>query len=214
MPEIFWLAPLAAFAALICARFFFTSMSRSPDGNDTMVEIGDHVRQGAMAYLKQQYKVLLIVFAACTVVFALLAYVWRLQNPWLPGTFICGGMFSALAGYFGMRTATMAAPKTAAAARESLPAALRVAFRSGAVMGLVVVGFGLLNVAGWLFVIEAFTPDQDDGSTNWIAVTTGALTFGMGASLQALFARVGGGIFTKAADVGADLVGKVEEGIP
>ena len=121
MPQIFWLAPLAAFAALICARFFFTSMSRSPDGNETMVEIGDHVRQGAMAYLKQQYRILLIVFAVCTAVFALLAYVWRLQNPWLPGTFICGGMFSALAGYFGMRTATMAAPKTAAAARESLP---------------------------------------------------------------------------------------------
>lgn len=213
MPPIFWLAPFASVAALSCAWIFFTRMARCPDGDAKMVEIGGHIRQGAMAYLRQQYKVLLIVFAACLVVFSILAYGLKIQNPWLPATFVCGGLFSALAGYFGMRTATLAAPKTAAAAQKGLPLALRVAFRSGAVMGLVVVGFGLLNVAGWIFLIDHFTA-TGEGETHWIAVTTGALTFGMGASLQALFARVGGGIFTKAADVGADLVGKVEAGIP
>ena len=213
MPNIFWLAPIASIAALVCARFFFSGMAASPDGTKRMMEIGSHIRQGAMAYLRQQYKVLLIVFGIFAVVFAVLAYGFKLQNPWLPLTFVCGGLFSALAGYFGMRTATLAAPKTAAAAREGLPNALRVAFRSGAVMGLVVVGFGLLNVAAWIWIINYFTADSGDGR-HWVAVTTGALTFGMGASLQALFARVGGGIFTKAADVGADLVGKVEAGIP
>ena len=213
MPTIFWLAPIASIAALICARLFFSRMAACPDGTDRMVEIGDHIRDGAMAYLRQQYRVLLCVFAVCLVAFCVMAYGLKWQNPWLPMTFACGGLFSALAGYFGMRTATLAAPKTAAAAREGLPQALRVAFRSGAVMGLVVVGFGLLNVAAWLWIIGRFTTDTGDGRY-WITVTTSALTFGMGASLQALFARVGGGSFTKAADVGADLVGKVEAGIP
>ncbi len=215
MPALFWLAPFASAAALACAWGFFQRMARSPDGDARMVEIGGHIRRGAMAYLRQQYRVLLVVFALGFAVFAALAYGAGIQNKWLPATFVCGGVFSALAGYFGMRTATLAAPKTAAAARRGLPPALRVAFRSGAVMGLLVVGFGLLNVAGWLYVIDRFTAAAAaNPGTHWVAVTTGALTFGMGASLQALFARVGGGIFTKAADVGADLVGKVEAGIP
>jgi len=213
MPTIFWLAPIAAVIALISARLFFNRMAACPDGTERMIEIGGHIRDGAMAYLRQQYSVLLKVFVICVVVFSVMAYGFRWQNPWLPLTFACGGLFSALAGYLGMCTATLAAPKTAAAAREGLPQALRVAFRSGAVMGLVVVGFGLLNVAAWIWIIGHFTPDAGDGRY-WITVTTSALTFGMGASLQALFARVGGGIFTKAADVGADLVGKVEAGIP
>ena len=213
MPTIFWLAPIASVAALVCARLFFSRMAACADGTERMVEIGGHIRDGAMAYLRQQYTVLLKVFVVCIAVFAVMAYGFKLQNPWLPLTFACGGLFSALAGYLGMRTATLAAPKTAAAAREGLPQALRIAFRSGAVMGLVVVGFGLLNVATWIWIVGRFTPDGGDGRY-WITVTTGALTFGMGASLQALFARVGGGIFTKAADVGADLVGKVEAGIP
>ena len=213
MPTIFWLAPIASITALICARLFFSRMAACADGTERMVEIGGHIRDGAMAYLRQQYRVLLKVFVACVLVFSVMAYGFKWQNSWLPLTFACGGLFSALAGYFGMRTATLAAPKTAAAAREGLPQALRIAFRSGAVMGLVVVGFGLLNVAAWIWIISQFTPDDGDGRY-WITVTTSALTFGMGASLQALFARVGGGIFTKAADVGADLVGKVEAGIP
>jgi K(+)-stimulated pyrophosphate-energized sodium pump len=208
-----WIAPGAAFTALVFAWIFFRDMRARDEGTELMREIGQHVRQGSMAYLRQQYRIMLQVFAALAVLFAILAYGFGIQNPWLPFTFICGGFFSALAGYFGMHTATLASTRTAAAARISLEGSLRVAFRSGAVIGLIVVGLGLGNVIGWFLLVNWLTPEAMDGQ-RMVMVTTTVLTFSMGASLQALFARVGGGIYTKAADVGADLVGKVEAGIP
>ena len=176
-----------------------------------MREIAEYVRKGAMAYLKQQYKVVLIVFIVLAVLFAFMAYGLKVQNPWVPFAFITGGFFSGLAGFFGMKTATYASGRTANAARKGLDAGLKIAFRSGAVMGLVVVGLGLLDIAIWFVVLNAFYHGE---STALITITTTMLTFGMGASTQALFARVGGGIYTKAADVGADIVGKVEADIP
>lgn len=211
---IFWIAPVASILAMIFAWRFFSDMRKQDDGTELMRTIGDHVRVGAMAYLRQQYKIMLIVFTLVAAIFAFLAYGLQVQNPWLPITFIFGGFFSALAGYFGMQTATLASTRTTAAARDSLPNALRIAFRSGAVMGLVVVGLGLGNLVVWFILIDLFTPGDPTKGDYLVLVTTTALTFGMGASLQALFARVGGGIYTKAADVGADLVGKVEAGIP
>ena len=173
-----------------------------------MKEIAEHVRKGAMAYLKQQYKVVLIVFIVLAAIFAFMAYVLNVQNPWVPFAFITGGFFSGLAGFFGMKTATYASGRTANAARNSLDSGLKIAFRSGAVMGLTVVGLGLLDIALWFIVLGIFDKE------GLISITTTMLTFGMGASTQALFARVGGGIYTKAADVGADIVGKVEADIP
>ncbi|MBO8085674.1 sodium-translocating pyrophosphatase [Marichromatium sp. AB31] len=215
MNEIaFWIAPVAALTALVVAARFFREMLAEEQGNARMREIGDHVRHGAMAYLRQQYRLMLLVFALLTALFALLSYGFGLQSTWLPATFVCGGLFSALAGYIGMQTATRAATRTAAAARTSLPQALRIAFRSGAVMGLVVVGLGLGNIVVWFALADWLLPAGEDAGVRMVLVTTTVLTFGMGASMQALFARVGGGIFTKAADVGADLVGKVESGIP
>lgn len=212
---VFWIAPIAALLALFYARTFFKEMLRQDPGTPLMQEIGQHVSRGSMAYLWQQYKIMAIVFGALAVVFAILAYQFHVQSTWLPATFLCGGFFSALAGYFGMRTATQASTRTAAAARTSLPEALRIAFRSGAVMGLVVVGLGLGNVVFWFILANLLIPEGAAGETHrMVLITTTTLTFGMGASLQAMFARVGGGIFTKAADVGADLVGKVESGIP
>ena len=210
---LFWIAPGAAAIALLFARRFFTHMQRLDDGDAQMQRIARHVRVGATAYLRQQYRVMGCVFLALSAVFALLSYGIQLLNPWLPLTFLAGGFFSALAGFVGMRTATLASVRTAAAARDSLSSSLRVAFRSGAVIGLVVVGLALGNVAFWLALVTWLTPADTDGY-GLLWVTTTVLTFSMGASLQALFARVGGGIFTKAADVGADLVGKVEAGIP
>jgi K(+)-stimulated pyrophosphate-energized sodium pump len=210
---VFWVAPVAAVVGLLFAGLFFRDMQRQDEGTELMRTIGGHVRQGAMAYLRQQYRIMLWVFSALALLFALLAYGLGVQNPWLPFTFVCGGFFSALAGYFGMQTATLASTRTAAAARTSLARGLRVSFRSGAVIGLVVVGLGLGNVVFWFLLVDALTPATGDGY-RLVLVTTSVLTFGMGASLQALFARVGGGIYTKAADVGADLVGKVEAGIP
>lgn len=176
-----------------------------------MREIAEHVRKGAMAYLKQQYKVVAIVFAVLAIVFAIMAYGLKVQNPWVPFAFLTGGLFSGLAGFFGMKTATYASARTAHGARTGLDKGLKIAFRSGAVMGLVVVGLGLLDIAIWFIVLNAVYAGE---STALITITTTMLTFGMGASTQALFARVGGGIYTKAADVGADLVGKVEANIP
>ena len=176
-----------------------------------MIEIAAHVRKGAMAYLKQKYKVVGIVFAVLAVLFAFMAYVLKVQNPWVPFAFLTGGLFSGLAGFFGMKTATYASARTANAARKGLDKGLRIAFRSGAVMGLVVVGLGLLDIAIWFLILNAFYEGEP---TALITITTTMLTFGMGASTQALFARVGGGIYTKAADVGADIVGKVEADIP
>lgn len=213
IPLIFWLVPVAALVALGFARYFFVHMKRQSEGNDTMRTIASHVRKGAMAYLKQQYKIVGIVFLVLCIFFAILAYGFGVQNPWVPFAFLTGGFFSGLAGYIGMKTATYASARTAQAASESLNRGLKVAFRSGAVMGLVVVGLGLLDISLWYLVLEWFYNDITT-TQKLVIITTTMLTFGMGASTQALFARVGGGIYTKAADVGADLVGKVEAGIP
>ena len=211
IPLIFWLIPLASVAALVMAWTFFSRMMREEEGTARMQEIAGYVRRGAMAYLKQQYKVVLIVFIVLATIFAVMAYGFHVQNPWVPFAFLTGGFFSGLAGFFGMKTATYASGRTANAARQGLDKGLKIAFRSGAVMGLVVVGLGLLDIAVWFLILHAF---YSGGEAALITVTTTMLTFGMGASTQALFARVGGGIYTKVADVGADLVGKVEAGIP
>ncbi len=211
IPGLFWLVPVSSIIALCFAGYFFRQMKRASEGTDRMKEIAKHVRQGAMAYLKQQYKVVTIVFIVLAVFFAVLAYGFNVQNHWVPFAFLTGGFFSGLAGFIGMKTATYASARTAQAASESLNRGLRVAFRSGAVMGLTVVGLGLLDIALWYIVLNYF---EADSAGKMVAITTTMLTFGMGASTQALFARVGGGIYTKAADVGADLVGKVEAGIP
>ena len=208
IPTVFWLVPIASIVALGMAFFFFRQMMAEDEGTPRMREIALYVRKGAMAYLKQQYKVVGIVFVILCALFAFMAYGLNVQNPWVPFAFLTGGFFSGLAGFFGMKTATYASARTANAARKSLNAGLKVAFRSGAVMGLTVVGLGLLDIAIWFVVLNYF--DQD----GLISITTTMLTFGMGASTQALFARVGGGIYTKAADVGADIVGKVEADIP
>ena len=211
IPLVFWLIPIASIVALGMAWFFFRSMMKEDEGTERMKEIAAHVRKGAMAYLKQQYKVVTIVFVVLAIVFAFMAYVLKVQNPWVPFAFLTGGLFSGLAGFFGMKTATYASARTAHGARTGLDKGLKIAFRSGAVMGLVVVGLGLLDIAIWFIVLNAVYAGE---STALITITTTMLTFGMGASTQALFARVGGGIYTKAADVGADLVGKVEANIP
>ena len=211
IPLVFWLIPIASVVALGMAWFFFRSMMKEDEGTERMKEIAAHVRKGAMAYLKQQYKVVTIVFVVLAIVFAFMAYVLKVQNPWVPFAFLTGGLFSGLAGFFGMKTATYASARTAHGARNGLDKGLKIAFRSGAVMGLVVVGLGLLDIAIWFIVLNAVYAGE---STALITITTTMLTFGMGASTQALFARVGGGIYTKAADVGADLVGKVEANIP
>lgn len=212
-PIQFWLVPFASLVALFFAWYFFRGMMRRSEGTERMQQIAAHVRSGAMAYLRQQYKVVIIVFLFLALFFAFLAYGLGVQNKWVPFAFLTGGLFSGLAGYIGMRTATFASARTAQAASESLNSGLRVAFRSGAVMGLVVVGLGLLDISIWYLILDHFV-ESTTASQKLTIITTTMLTFGMGASTQALFARVGGGIYTKAADVGADLVGKVEAGIP
>lgn len=227
----FWLVPLSSVVALLFAWLFYRGMMKNSEGTPRMAEIAGYVRDGAMAYLRRQYGVVLKVFVALAVLLAVLAYM-GVQNPFVPVAFLTGGFFSGLCGYLGMKTATNASARTANGARESLNKGLRVAFRSGAVMGLVVVGFGLLDIAAWFYILNdlVFTPENmqsgldfcgltlvhpgTDTHTKMVEITATMLTFGMGASTQALFARVGGGIYTKAADVGADLVGKVEAGIP
>ena len=204
----------ASVLALGFAYYFYRSMLGKDEGTDLMKKIASHVRKGAMAYLKQQYKVVTIVFVVLAIIFAVMAY-FNLQNGIVWFAFLTGGFFSGLAGFFGMKTATYASARTANAARGSLNAGLQVAFRSGAVMGLTVVGLALLDIAGWFLILQktgllALVGAEGD----LITITTTMLTFGMGASTQALFARVGGGIYTKAADVGADLVGKTEYNIP
>ena len=212
--SLFWFIPIASATALVFAYLFYRQMMKQSEGTERMATIALYVRKGAMAYLKQQYKIVGLFFVGLTLIFAFLAYVLNVQNPWVPFAFITGGFFSGLAGFFGMKTATQASARTANAARESLNAGLKVAFRSGAVMGLVVVGLGLLDISIWFLILNHFYPAELNDGHNLVIITTTMLTFGMGASTQALFARVGGGIFTKAADVGADLVGKVEAGIP
>jgi K(+)-stimulated pyrophosphate-energized sodium pump len=211
---LFWFVPIASLSALFFAYLFFKQMMKESEGTERMATIAQHVRSGAMAYLKQQYKVVGYFFIGLTLFFAFLAYGLKVQNPWVPFAFLTGGFFSGLAGFFGMKTATYASARTANAAKDSLNKGLKVAFRSGAVMGLVVVGLGLLDISIWFLIMNAVYPWELNEGHNLIIITTTMLTFGMGASTQALFARVGGGIFTKAADVGADLVGKVEAGIP
>lgn len=212
LSNLFWIVPVASIIALFFAWFFFRQVMKESEGTDLMKKIASHVRKGAMAYLKQQYKVVGSFFLVLTILFAILAYGFNLQNTWVPFAFLTGGFFSGLAGFFGMKTATYASARTANAAKDSLNHGLRVAFRSGAVMGLVVVGLGLLDISLWFIILNQFIDLEQ--TQKMMIITTTMLTFGMGASTQALFARVGGGIFTKAADVGADLVGKVEAGIP
>ena len=229
--SLFWIVPISALMALLFAWIFYKGMIVQEEGTDRMKEIAAYVREGAMAYLRRQYTVVTKVFIILVVLLSVLAY-FGIQNPFVPVAFLTGGFFSGLCGYLGMKTATFASNRTAWAASKSLNKGLQVALRSGAVMGLVVVGFGLLDIALWFLILNGlvFTPEHMEtglkflgltfvhpGTTDHeklIEITAVMLTFGMGASTQALFARVGGGIFTKAADVGADLVGKVEAGIP
>jgi K(+)-stimulated pyrophosphate-energized sodium pump len=229
--SLFWFVPIIAFLALVFAYYFYKSMMKNPEGNDKMKEIAQHVREGAMAYITRQYRVVALVFVVLLILLTILAY-FKIQNPFVPVAFLTGGFFSGLCGYLGMKTATNASARTAQGASHSLNQGLKIAFRSGAVMGLIVVGFGLLDISIWYIILTklVYTAEHmqtglhflgltfvHPGTTEhqeMIEVTATMLTFGMGASTQALFARVGGGIFTKAADVGADLVGKVEAGIP
>ena len=211
---IVYIVLAASILALTFAFIFYKQMMKEDEGTDLMKKIAAHVRKGAMAYLKQQYKVVIIVFAVLAAIFGIMAY-FKLQNGIVWFAFLPGGFFSGLAGFFGMKTATYASARTANAARKSLNSGLQVAFRSGAVMGLVVVGLALLDVSVWFLVLNGTGLLEAVGAENdLITITTTMLTFGMGASTQALFARVGGGIYTKAADVGADLVGKTEYNIP
>ena len=209
MNWVIYLVLAASVLALSFAYYFFKSMMKEDEGTDLMKKIASHVRKGAMAYLKQQYKVVIIVFVVLAAIFGVMS-IAGLQNEWVWFAFLTGGFFSGLAGFFGMKTATYASARTANAARNSLNSGLQVAFRSGAVMGLTVVGLALLDISVWFLVLNHFI----EGADSLIIITTTMLTFGMGASTQALFARVGGGIYTKAADVGADLVGKTEYNIP
>ena len=211
LSTLFLLAPLGSMMALVFAFYFYKDMVRKDPGTPEMQKIAGYVKKGALAYLKRQYKVVSIVFVVVFFIFAFMAYVLGTQNGWVPFAFLTGGFFSGLAGFLGMWTATSASNRTTAGAKHSLNKGLQVAFRSGAVMGLVVVGLALLDISLWFVILRHFIPDSAE---QLAVITTTMLTFGMGASLQALFARVGGGIFTKAADVGADLVGKVEAGIP
>ena len=231
IPPAWWIAPIASVVALIFAFIFYKRMMKDPEGNEKMAEIAGHVREGAYAYLFSQYKVVAFVFVLLFVLFLILAY-FGVQNPFMPVAFLSAGFFSALCGFLGMKTATNASARTAHGASSSLNAALQVAFRSGAVMGLIVVGFGLLNITIWYLILDklvytagnmanglkflglTLVPAGMSESHKLSEITSTMVTFGMGASTQALFARVGGGIYTKAADVGADLVGKVEAGIP
>lgn len=212
---LFWLVPTASLVALALAWYFYKQMMHESEGTEAMQKIALHVRKGAMSYLKQQYKVVGLIFLGLVIFFSIMAYGFQVQNSWVPIAFLTGGFFSGLSGFLGMKTATYASARTANAARTSLNKGLRIAFRSGAVMGLVVVGLGLLDISFWYLLLDYCIPtDILNPSAKLCVITTTMLTFGMGASTQALFARVGGGIYTKAADVGADLVGKVEAGIP
>lgn len=213
LPTLFWLAPIGATLALVTAYFLYLWLTKQPAGNDRMIQIAGWVKQGAIAYLKRQYKTVGIFFLLAFIILAISSYSLKVLNPWVPFAFLSGGFFSGLAGFFGMQTATSSSSPTAQAATSSLNKALKVAFRGGSVMGLVVVGLGLIDISGWFIFLNWYI-DQPDINLKMFEITTTMLTFGFGASSQALFARVGGGIFTKAADMGADLVGKVEAGIP
>ncbi len=220
VPLIWWIAPIGSLIALGFAFHFYRSVMKQDEGNETMRDIAQSVREGAMAYLRQQYKVVGIVFAVLCLIFIFMAFVLKAQNQVVPFAFLTGGFFSGLCGFLGMKTATNASARTTSAAMQGLNAGLRVSFRAGAVMGLIVVGFALLDITGWFLILYYIFPkipwigSEFLGMNPLPQITVIMLSFGMGASTQALFARVGGGIYTKAADVGADLVGKVEAGIP
>ena len=217
VPDAWWLTLIGSIIALVFAFIFYKSVMKQGEGTDVMREIAQSVREGAMAYLRQQYKVVTIVFIVLCVIFLVMAFGLHAQNKVVPFAFLTGGFFSGLCGFLGMKTATNASARTTSAAMDGLNAGLRVSFRAGAVMGLVVVGFALLDIAGWFLILYYLFPKIFPGflgSNPLPQITVIMLSFGMGASTQALFARVGGGIYTKAADVGADLVGKVEAGIP
>ena len=217
IPTVWWIAPIGALIALGFAYHFYRSVMKQDEGNETMRDIAQSVREGAMAYLRQQYKVVGIVFAVLCLIFIFMAFVLDAQNKVIPFAFLTGGFFSGLCGFLGMKTATNASARTTSAAMQGLNAGLKVSFRAGAVMGLIVVGFALLDITGWFLILYYLFPKILPGflEVNPLPqITVIMLSFGMGASTQALFARVGGGIYTKAADVGADLVGKVEAGIP
>lgn len=217
VPSVWWIAPVGALIALGFAFHFYRVVMKQDEGNETMRDIAQSVREGAMAYLRQQYKVVGIVFAVLCLIFIFMAFVLNAQNKVVPFAFLTGGFFSGLCGFLGMKTATNASARTTSAAMKGLNAGLKVAFRAGAVMGLIVVGFALLDITGWFLILYYIFPKVLPGflEVNPLPqITVIMLSFGMGASTQALFARVGGGIYTKAADVGADLVGKVEAGIP
>jgi inorganic pyrophosphatase/K(+)-stimulated pyrophosphate-energized sodium pump len=210
-----WLVGMGGSAlALFQAWQFFKWMEAQPAGTEKMIEIAGYVRTGADAYLKQQYKVVGWAFLAISALLLWMALGLGVQSLWVPFAFLSGGFFSGLAGWFGMKTATLASNRTAAGAERSLNEGLQIAFRSGAVMGLTVVGLGLLDIMLWFFILYWLVPMLGFKPLSLEEITVTMLCFGMGASTQALFARVGGGIFTKAADVGADLVGKVEHSIP
>jgi K(+)-stimulated pyrophosphate-energized sodium pump len=213
IPFLWWVAPIASILALLFAFLFYSAMMKKDEGTDKMKEIAQYIREGAMAYLKQQYKVVFLFFIIATVLLSIMSYGLEVQNKFIPIAFITGGFFSGLAGFLGMKTATNASARTAWAAKSSLNQGLQVSFRAGAVMGLVVVGLGLLYISIWFLFLKVLSPIFGVTMDN-TTISIIMLTFGMGASFQALFARVGGGIFTKAADVGADLVGKVEACIP
>ena len=214
VPIIWWLTPISAFIALLFAYIFYRSVMDKDEGTPRMREIAQAVREGAMAYLRRQYRVVAIAFGVLFIIFLIMAS-FNLQNKIVPYAFLTGGLFSGICGYFGMRTATNASARTTHAASKSLNEGLQVAFRAGAVMGLVVVGFALLDISAWFIALYYLFPPEFFGAINPLPqITVIMLSFGFGASTQALFARVGGGIYTKAADVGADLVGKVEAGIP
>ena len=218
IPSVWWIAPVGAIIALVFAFHFYRSVMKQDEGNETMRDIAQSVRDGAMAYLRQQYKVVGIVFAVLCLIFIFMAFVLDAQNRVVPFAFLTGGFFSGLCGFLGMKTATNASARTTSAAMNGLNAGLKVSFRAGAVMGLIVVGFALLDITGWFLILYYLFPKILPGFLDVMnplpQITVIMLSFGMGASTQALFARVGGGIYTKAADVGADLVGKVEAGIP
>lgn len=207
LPKIWVLAPIAAITSIVFAIIFYRQMKSESEGTERMKEIAQYVREGASAYLKQQYKVVFFFFVVLFLFLLFIAFVLKIQNPIVPFAFLTGGLYSGLAGFFGMKTATNASARTANAARESLNKSLRIAFRSGAVMGLTVVGLALFDMSVWFIVLylSGFALKE---------ITLIMLCSAMGASTQALFARIGGGIYTKAADVGADIVGKVEEDIP
>jgi len=219
LPLVWWLAPIGSVVALVMAFFFYKSVMRESEGSKEMQEIAAAVRTGAYAYLRQQYKVVAVFFVVVSALLAFMAFGLHVQHTLVPFAFLTGGFFSGLSGFIGMKTATQASSRTANGAKQSLNRGLTVAFRAGAVMGLVVVGLGLLDISGWFFFLHQVWGHKLLGVFSWEPMTLEQITvvmlcFGMGASSQALFARVGGGIFTKAADVGADLVGKVEAGIP